>query len=194
MTKKNPLIEPFVYILKNKDVLKQINMLKSFHIAERLFLPLYIFWMIKNFVFFSCIISVSLLSQILILLLTGYKTDKNILITNFYVSAIRIIESVVFIFIRNPFLIGLNKIAFDNTEQIYDVVCQTANETIIKKTLKNQALLSCVNEMCLCFSEVILFNIFALIALLSESAAFISIFVCSIFATIIMNRLFQKSL
>lgn len=75
---KSVLKSTMQYIIKRKSKLKNIYSLRTAHIIERQFTPLYVFLALQDFVAFSTVISISLLLQILTVILTGRFTDKNI--------------------------------------------------------------------------------------------------------------------
>lgn len=192
--KANAFKETLTYITKTKDSFKLLYILRTAQIAERLFIPLYLYLALENFVLFSAVISVSLIFQIILMLFSGYFTDKNISKMNNIVTILRLITTSIFIITRNKVIISINKATFDSIEQIYDMVYISSIENIIKKNPKENSLLASSGEMCLCFTELLCFSLIALIALYSATGAFIFMFACSIISTIMMNKMIQKHL
>lgn len=192
--KNNAFKETLSYIMKTPDSLKTLYSLRTFHIAERIFIPLYLYLALQDFVLFSTVISLSLIIQTILMLFCGHLTDKNILKMNKFISILRVILTSAFIFFRDKIVISINKTAFDNMEQIYDMVYISSVENIIKKSPIDHSVLASSGEMCLCFSELIFFSIFALIAHYDITAAFIFMFAGSIISTVIMNKKIKERL
>lgn len=193
-SENNAFSETIHYITKVRDPLKLIYALRTFHIAERLFIPLYLYLALENFTLFSSVITISLTIQTILLLFSGHFADKNIFKMNKWISILRIILTSIFIFTKNKITISINKIAFDSTEQIYDMTYISSTENIIKNSPKENCLLASVGEMCLCFSELVCFAIIAFIAYYNTSYAFIFMFTASIISTIVMNIKIQEKL
>ena len=63
----------------SKSKYKIIYALRTSHIIERLFIPMYIYILLQDFKVFSIIIILSLLAQIITITLIGKYTDKNIM-------------------------------------------------------------------------------------------------------------------
>lgn len=187
-TKTNVFKETINYILKSKSNYKIIYALRTNHIIERLFLPLYLYLALKDFEAFSIVITISLLLQIITVALTGKLTDKNIVKTNNIVTTIRVIITSIFLFVKNKILISINKTVSDNFEKVYETSIQTSIQNIIKESKENNEILSTVGQMSLCFTEIIVFSILALISMLIGEKVFYIIFILSILSTIIINR------
>lgn len=62
---KNVLKETIKYIFKSKNNYQAIYALRTNHVIERLFVPLYIYLVLQDFVAFTTVITVSLLIQII---------------------------------------------------------------------------------------------------------------------------------
>lgn len=73
--------ETITYIFKSKNHYQTIYALRTSHIIERLFLPLYVYLVLQDFVAFTMVITVSLLIQIVTVALIrkndGPKYEKN---------------------------------------------------------------------------------------------------------------------
>ena len=179
-----------MHILKtNKNPVKGIYALRTAHIIERQFVPLYLFLALQDFKAFSMVMSISLLLQIITVILTGRWTDKNSKKTNTVVSTIKIIITAMFLGFKNKYVISVNKAVNDNFEKVYETAIQTSIQNKIKKSDKEEAvILSTVGQMSLCFTEVIVFSILALISLLIKEKIFYAIFILSIVATILINK------
>lgn len=78
LTNKHIFKETIKYMFTNMNNYELIYALKTNHIIERLFAPLYIYLILQDFVAFTTLITVSLLIQIVTVLLIGKLTDKNL--------------------------------------------------------------------------------------------------------------------
>ena len=175
------------YLLKSKSRFKIIYALRTNHIIERLFLPLYLFIALKDFALFSSVITFSLILQIVTVALIGKYTDKNIARSNNLVTMIRLIITSIFLFAKNKAIIAFNKTLSDNFEKVYETSIQTSIQNIIKESEESNELLSAVGQMSLCFTEVIIFAILALLSSFIDEQIFIVIFVLSILSTFFIN-------
>lgn len=180
------------YILKSKNRYKVIYALRTSHIIERQFVPLYLFIVLKDFSLFSSIVIVSLLLQIVTITLIGKYSDKNISKSNNLVTIIKAIVICVFLFAKNKVTISLNKTLSDNFEKVYETSIQTSIQNIIKESKENNELLSVVGQMTLCFTEVIVFGILAILSSFIGEKVFIIIFLLSIISTILINCNIRK--
>lgn len=181
------------YLIKVKSRYKVIYALKTNHIIERQFVPLYLYIVLKDFSLFSSIIVISLLLQIVTITLIGKYSDKNISKSNNLVTIIKAIISGVFLFIHNKIAISFNKTLSDNFEKVYETSIQTSIQNIIKESEENNELLSAVGQMSLCFTEIIVFAILAFLSKFIGERIFIIIFILSIFSTIFININIKKN-
>lgn len=180
------------YIFKSKSKYKIIYALRTNHIIERLFLPLYLFIVLKDFALFSSIIIVSLLLQIITITLIGKFADKNIQKANNLVTVVRTVITSIFLFAKDKVLISLNKTLSDNFEKVYETSIQTSIQNIIKESKENSELLSAVGQMSLCFTEVVVFAILAFLSKFIGEKVFYIIFILSIISTIFININIKK--
>lgn len=185
---KNNFKAIFNYILHTKSSLKTIYSLRTFHIIERLFLPLYIYIALEDFKLFSTVIIVSLIIQIIPIIIIGRTTDKNIKKTSNIVSILKIIVLSIFIFAKNKVIISINKTVNDNLEKAYDTNAQTLIQNVTKNEREDKAFLSTIGQMSLCFTEIVVLLIFALIAKIVDVEVFKVLFIGSIIATILINK------
>ena len=167
------------YILKSKSRYKMIYALRTNHIIERQFVPLYLYLVLKDFQLFSSVVIVSLLLQIITVALIGKYSDKNIVKANNLVTIMKTMITGVFLCMKNKVVISLNKTLNDNFEKVYDTSIQTSKE--------NNELLSAVGQMSLCFTEVIVFAVLAIVAKFIGEGIFYIIFVLSIISTLAIN-------
>lgn len=181
------------YIFKSKNKYKIIYALRTNHIIERQFVPLYLFMILKDFSLFSSIIIASLLLQVITIILIGRYSDKNITKANSLVTVIKAIITGVFLFAKNKVTISLNKALNDNFEKVYETSIQTSIQNIIKDSKENNELLSAVGQMSLCFTEAIIFAILAILSIFIKERVFIIIFILSIISTILINSYIKKS-
>lgn len=185
--KTNAFTATLKYLSKSKNKFKIIYALRTSHIIERLFLPLYLFIALKDFALFSSVITISLILQIATITLIGKYTDKNIAKSNNLVTTIRVIITSIFLFTKNKVVISFNKTLSDNFEKVYETSIQTSIQNIIKESKESNELLSAVGQMSLCFTEVIIFAILALLSSFIGEQVFIIIFILSIVSTIFIN-------
>lgn len=190
--KTNAFTATLKYLSKSKSKFKIIYALRTSHIIERLFLPLYLFIALKDFVLFSSVITISLILQIATITLIGKYTDKNTTKSNNLVTTIRVIITSIFLFTKNKVVISFNKTLSDNFEKVYETSIQTSIQNIIKESKESNELLSAVGQMSLCFTEVIVFAILALLSSFISEQIFIIIFILSIISTIFININIKK--
>ena len=185
--KTNAFKASMKYIIKTKNRYKIIYALRTSHIIERQFIPLYLFIAVKDFSVFSSIIIISLLLQIITVSLIGKYTDKNIVKANTLVTIIKVIITSVFLFAKNKVTIAFNKVLNDNFEKVYETSINTSIQNIIKESKEDNDLLSAVGQMSLCFTEVIVFPLLAIISSFIGEKVFIIIFIISILSSIFIN-------
>lgn len=189
---KNNFKAIFNYILHTKSSLKTIYSLRAFHIIERLFLPLYIYIALEDFKLFSTVIIVSLIIQIIPIIIIGKTTDRNMKKTNNVVSILKIIVLSIFIFAKDKIVISIDKTVNDNLEKVYDTNAQTLIQNVTKNENEDKSFLSTIGQMSLCFTEIIVLLIFALIAKIVDIEVFKLLFIGSIVATILINKSCRK--
>ena len=180
------------YMLKSKSRYKIIYALRTSHIIERQFVPLYLYIVLKDFKLFSSIIASSLLLQIITITLIGKYSDSNISKSNNLVTIIKSKITGVFLFAKNKVVITFNKALIDNFEKVYETSIQTSIQNIIKESKESNELLSTVGQMSLCFTEVIVFFILAILSNFIGEKVFIIIFILSIMSTICININIKK--
>lgn len=180
------------YIIKSKSRYKYIYALRTSHIIERQFVPLYLYIVLKDFSLFSSIIIVSLMLQIITITLIGKYSDRNISKSNNLVTIMKAIIIGIFLFAKNKVTISLNKTLSDNFEKVYETSIQTSIQNIIKGSKENNELLSAVGQMSLCFTEVVVFAILALLSKFIGEKVFIIIFILSMISTICININIKK--
>ena len=175
------------YLIHSKSKYKIIYALRTNHIIERQFVPLYLYLILQDFKAFSVVAIVSLLFQIITIILIGKYTDKNIKKSNNIVTLIKTGITLIYLFVKDKFVISLNKTLSDNVSKVYETSIQTSIQNIIKESKEDNDLLSSVGQMSLCFTEVIVFAILAILAHFIGQNVFYIIFVLSIISTIGMN-------
>ncbi len=180
------------YLLHSKSKYKIIYALRTSHIIERLFVPLYIYIVLQDFKAFSVVIVVSLIFQVITVTLIGKYADKDIKKSNNLVSMIRIFITMIYLFVKNRMIISINKTIGDNLEKVYETSIQTSIQNIIKKSKEDNDLLSSVGQMSLCFTEVVVFAVLAILAKFIGEGIFYVIFILSIISTIGINLEIKK--
>lgn len=175
------------YLIHSKSKYKIIYALRANQIIERLFVPMYLYILLQDFKTFSVVVVVSLLFQIITISLIGKYADKNIIKSNNLVSAIKIIITTIYLFVKDKMIISINKTIGDNLEKVYETSIQTSIQNIIKESNEDTDLLSAVGQMSLCFTEVIVFAILSIVSVFVGEKIFILIFILSILSTILIN-------
>ena len=190
--KSSTLNASIKYLLHSKSKYKIIYALRTNHIIERLFVPLYLYIVLQDFKAFSMVVVVSLVFQITTVTLIGKYADKNIKKSNNLVSIIRVFITTIYLFAKNKMIISINKTVCDNLEKVYETSIQTSIQNIIKESKEDNDLLSAVGQMSLCFTEVIIFVILSIIAKYIGENIFYLIFILSIISTIAINLEIKK--
>lgn len=175
------------YLIHSRSKYKIIYALKTNHIIERQFVPLYLYLLLQDFKTFSVVTIVSLLFQIITIILIGKYTDKDIKKSNNLVTIIKSSITLIYLFVKDKFIISINKTVSDNVSKVYETSIQTSIQNIIKESKEDNELLSAVGQMSLCFTEVLVFAILAFIAKFIGKNVFYVIFILSIISTIIIN-------
>ena len=192
VTTENVFKQTIQYMFKNINHYELIYALRTNHIIERLFVPLYVYLVLQDFVAFSTVVTVSLLVQIITVMIIGKLTDKDFQKTNNTVTAIRTLITVVYLFIKNKMAIAFNKALSDNFEKVYETTLQTSLQNMIKESDVDNTILSTVGQMSLCFTEIIVFSGLALISYFVDTNVFYVIFILSIVSTLDINLLMRK--
>lgn len=180
------------YLLHSKSKYKIIYALRTSHIIERLFLPLYLYIVLQDFKAFSVVIVVSLMFQITTVTLIGKYADKDIKKSNNLVSIMRVFITTIYLLVKNRIIISINKTIGDNLEKVYETSIQTSIQNIIKESKEDNDLLSSVGQMSLCFTEVIVLVILSIISKFIGKNIFYLIFILSIISTIAINFEIKK--
>lgn len=175
------------YLVHSKSKYKVIYALRTNHIIERIFVPLYLYLLLQDFKAFSIVMIVSLLVQIVTVLLIGKYTDKNIKRSNNLVTIIKASITLIYLFVKDKFIVSVNKTVSDNVSKVYETSIQTSIQNIIKESKEDNDLLSSVGQMSLCFTEVIVFVFLAILAHFIGQGVFYVIFLLSIISTIGIN-------
>lgn len=175
------------YLIHSKSKYKIIYALRTNHIIERQFVPLYLYLLLQDFKTFSVVTIVSLLFQVITIVLIGKYTDKNIKKSNNLVTIIKSSITLIYLFVKDKFVISINKAVSDNVSKVYETSIQTSIQNIIKESKEDNELLSAVGQMSLCFTEVFVFALLAFIAKFIGENVFYVIFILSIISTIIIN-------
>ena len=175
------------YLFKSKSKYKVIYALTTNQIIEKQFAPLYLYILLKDFSVFSSIIIISLLLQIITITLIGKYSDKSLSRANNLVTAIKAIISAIYLFVRNKVIISINNTLSDNFAKVYETSIQTSIQNIINESKEDNDLLSAVGQMSLCFTEVIVFSILAILSSFIGKKVFYIIFILSMISTIFIN-------
>ena len=190
--KTSPFKSTMRYILKSKSRYKIIYALTTNQIIEKQFAPLYLYIVLKDFSLFSSIVIISLLLQIVTITLIGKYSDRNLSKANSLVSVIKATISGVYLFARNKITISLNSTLSDNFAKVYETSIQTSIQNIIKDSKEDRDLLSAVGQMSLCFTEIVIFTILAILSNFIGEKIFYIIFILSMISTIGINLNIKK--
>ena len=180
------------YIFKTKSRYKIIYALTTNQIIEKQFAPLYLYIVLKNFSVFSSVVIVSLLLQIITIMLIGKYSDKNLSRSNNLVSIIKTTITGIYLFSKNKVMISLNNTLSDNFAKVYETSIQTSIQNIIRNSKEDSDLLSAVGQMSLCFTEVFIFSILAILSIFIGDKVFYIIFILSMISTIGINFNIKK--
>ena len=175
------------YLIHSKSKYKIIYALRTNHIIERQFVPLYLYLLLQDFKTFSVVTIGSLLFQVITIILIGKYTDKDIKKSNNLVTIIKSSITLIYLFVKDKLIISINKAVSDNVSKVYETSIQTSIQNIIKESKEDNELLSAVGQMSLCFTEVFVFALLAIIAKFVGENVFYVIFILSIVSTIIIN-------
>ena len=181
------------FILKENSDFKTIYSLKTNHIIERYFIPLYLYIVLQDFVSFSTVITVSLALQLISVLVIGKLTDKNFKKTSTFVTILKSIITSIYLFLKNPLIISLNKMVSDNFDKAYEASIQSSIQNLMNKSNENKEVLAAVGQMSLCFTEVIVFLVLRFVSKYIKEYVFYIIFVLSIISTISINKIIVKN-
>ncbi len=192
LTNEHVFKETIKYMFKNTNKYELIYALRTNHIIERLFVPLYVYLVLQDFVAFSTVITVSLLIQIVTVIIIGKLTDKNSQKTSDIVTVIRTLITTIYLFVQNKVAISFNKALSDNFEKVYETTIQTSIQNIIKESDEDSTILSTIGQMSLCFTELIVFLGLSLISYFVNTNIFYVIFILSIISTLEINLLIKK--
>lgn len=190
---KSILKKTLQFILKENSDFKTIYSLKTNHIIERYFIPLYLYIVLQDFVSFSTVITVSLALQLISVLVIGKLTDKNLKKTSTFVTILKSIITSIYLFLKNPLIISLNKMVSDNFDKAYEASIQSSIQNLMKKSNENKEVLAAVGQMSLCFTEVIVFLVLSFVSIYINEYVFYIIFVLSIISTISINKIIVKN-
>ncbi len=190
--KSNVFKATIQYMFKSKSKYKIIYALRTNHIIERQFVPLYLYILLKDFSVFSSVIVISLLLQIITVALIGKYSDKSLSKSNNLVTFVKSIITAIFLFAKNKTLIAFNKTLNDNFSKVYETSIQTSIQNIIKESKENNELLSAVGQMSLCFTEIVMFLMLAGLSNFIGEKIFFVIFILSIISTILINIEIKK--
>lgn len=190
--KKNVFKAGIRYLIYSDSKYKFIYALKTNHIIERLFVPLYLYIVLQDFKAFSLVTIVSLFLQIITIVLIGKYTDKNINKSNNLVTIIKVCITLIYLFVRDKLIISVNKTVSDNVSKVYETSIRTSIQNIIKESKEDSDLLSAVGQMSLCFTEVLIFALLSVLAKIIGENVFIIIFILSIISSILINVEIKK--
>lgn len=179
-------------LIHSKSKYKIIYALKTNHIIERQFVPLYLYLLLQDFKAFSVVTIVSLLFQVITIILIGKYTDKNIKSSNNLVTLIKASITSIYLFVKDKFVISINKTVSDNISKVYETSIQTSIQNIIRESKEDNDLLASVGQMSLCFTEVVIFVILALLSSFIGEKIFMIIFGLSIISTLWINHSIKR--
>lgn len=185
---KNIFKETIKYIFTRKSKFKTIYSLRTNHIIERFFVPLYLYIVLQDFVSFSTVVTISLLLQLITVLIVGKLTDKNIVFANNILTFFKVCITSIYLFVTNSLIISINKTISDNFEKAYETSVQSSIQNLMKQENKERETLAAVGQMSLCFTEIIVFFVLGFVSMYINEKVFYIMFVLSIISTLVINK------
>lgn len=190
---KNIFKETIKYIFTRKSKFKTIYSLRTNHIIERFFVPLYLYIVLQDFVSFSTVVTISLLLQLITVLIVGKLTDKNIVFANNILNFFKVCITSIYLFVTNSLIISINKTISDNFEKAYETSVQSSIQNLMKQENKERETLAAVGQMSLCFTEIIVFFVLGFVSMYINEKVFYIMFVLSIISTLVINKTLKSS-
>jgi len=190
---KNIFKETIKYIFTRKSKFKTIYSLRTNHIIERFFVPLYLYIVLQDFVSFSTVVTISLLLQLITVLIVGKLTDKNIVFANNILTFFKVCITSIYLFVTNSLIISINKTISDNFEKAYETSVQSSIQNLMKQENKERETLAAVGQMSLCFTEIIVFFELGFVSMYINEKVFYIMFVLSIISTLVINKTLKSS-
>lgn len=190
---KNIFKETIKYIFTRKSKFKTIYSLRTNHIIERFFVPLYLYIVLQDFVSFSTVVTISLLLQLITVLIVGKLTDKNIVFANNILTFFKVCITSIYLFVTNSLIISINKTISDNFEKAYETSVQSSIQNLMKQENKERETLAAVGQMSLCFTEIIVFFVLGFVSMYINEKVFYIMFVLSIISTLVINKTLKSS-
>ena len=142
----------------------------------------------NNIILFT-IITIFFLLQYIFIRKIDYKVENK---TNAFKASMKYIIKTksrysVFLIAKNKVTIAFNKVLNDNFEKVYETSISTSIQNMIIESKEDNDLLSAVGQISLCFTEVIVFALLAIISSFIGEKVFIIIFILSIISSIFIN-------
>lgn len=189
---KSSFKESYNYLFKNKDnkKLKLVSGFRSCIIIERLItVPLYIYIFFQDIKTFTFMYISSTVVELVALFITGNKLDKRKASTFNIVSAIKGIITLVFLFIKNSFVLMINQSMYKLVDNVYDSAYSALSQSKVENDKKDTMLLSMIHEMCLCFFEFVILTVFVIVSIINVNLTFKAMFISSIIVLLVNAKL-----
>lgn len=189
---KSSFKESYNYLFKNKDnkKLKLVSGFRSCIIIERLItVPLYIYIFFQDIKTFTFMYISSTVVELVTLFITGNKLDKRKTSTFNIVSAIKGIITLVFLFIKNSFVLMINQSTYKLVDNVYDSAYSALSQSKVENDKKDTMLLSMIHEMCLCFFEFVILTVFVIVSIINVNLTFKAMFISSIIVIVVNAKL-----
>lgn len=189
---KSSFKESYNYLFKNKDnkKLKLVSGFRSCIIIERLItVPLYIYIFFQDIKTFTFMYISSTVVELVALFITGNKLDKRKPSTFNIVSAIKGIITLVFLFIKNSFVLMINQFMYKLVDNVYDSAYSALSQSKVENDKKDTMLLSMIHEMCLCFFEFVILTVFVIVSIINVNLTFKAMFISSIIVIVVNAKL-----
>ena len=127
--------------------------------------------------------------ELVALFITGNKLDKRKASPFNIVSAIKGIITLVFLFIKNSFVLMINQSMYKLVDNVYDSAYSALSQSKVENDKKDTMLLSMIHEMCLCFFEFVILTVFVIVSIINVNLTFKAMFISSIIVLLVNAKL-----
>lgn len=127
--------------------------------------------------------------ELVALFITGNKLDKRKPSTFNIVSAIKGIITLVFLFIKNNFVLMINQSMYKLVDNVYDSAYSALSQSKVENDKKDTMLLSMIHEICLCFFEFVILTVFVIVSIINVNLTFKAMFISSIIVIVVNAKL-----
>lgn len=191
---KHSFYESYQYLFSSNEnkSFKRISGLRSFIIIERLIaVLLYLYICLNDLKTFTVVYIVSTLLELISLIISGRRLDRNR--NTFYtISSIKGIISFIFVIVKEKIILLFNQSLYKLSDHVYDSLYSALLQSKVENDHKNTFVLSMVHEMSLCFYEFVVLIILSMVSMIDSIVTFKLIFICSILVIISSNGIVKN--